>query len=58
VIGPTQRPLPNNTQHTVKTDVHAPGKIRIHNPSRQAAADLRLRPHGHWDRHLSGVAEK
>ena len=27
-----------------------PGGIRIHNLSRRAAADLRLRPRGHWDR--------
>ena len=31
-------------------DIHAPGWIRTHNPSKRAAADLRLRPHGHWDR--------
>jgi len=35
---------------TLITNVHAPGGIRTHNPSRQAAADLRLRPRGHWDR--------
>jgi len=28
----------------------APGGIRTHNLSRRAAADLRLRPHGYWDR--------
>ena len=28
-----------------------PGGIRTHNPSKRAAADLRLRPRGHWDRH-------
>jgi len=27
-----------------------PGGIRTYNLSRQAAADLRLRRHGHWDR--------
>ena len=27
-----------------------PGGIRTHNLSRRAAADLRLRPRGHWDR--------
>jgi len=26
-----------------------PGGIRSHNLSRRAAADLRLRPRGHWD---------
>ena len=29
-----------------------PGGIRTHNLSRQTAADLRLRPCGHWDRLL------
>jgi len=32
------------------TDIHAPGGIRTHNPSKRAAADPRLRPRGHWDR--------
>ena len=30
--------------------IHAPGGVRTHNLSRRAAADLRLRPHGHWER--------
>jgi hypothetical protein len=32
------------------TNIHAPGGIRTHNPSKRAAEDSRLRPHGHWDR--------
>ena len=32
------------------TNIHAPGGIRTHDPSKRAAAGLRLRPHGHWDR--------
>jgi hypothetical protein len=32
------------------TNIHAPGGIRTHNPSKRAAADPRLRPRGHWDR--------
>jgi len=32
--------------------IHAPGGIRTHDLSRRAAADLRLRPRGHWDRLL------
>ena len=32
------------------TDIHAPGWIRTHSLSRWTAADLRLRPRGHWDR--------
>ena len=50
VISSSQRPLPDNAQHYHQTDIHAPGGIRIHNLSRPAAADLRLRPRGYWDR--------
>ena len=49
VIGQTQRPLPDNTQHSHETDIHAPGGIRNRNPNKRAAADPRLRPCGHWD---------
>ena len=35
---------------TLTTDIHSPGGIRTHNFSRRRAADLRLRPRGHWDR--------
>ena len=47
VISSSQRPLPVNTHHSKQTDIHAAGGIRTHNLSRQAAADLRLRPRGH-----------
>ena len=50
VISQTQKHLPDNTQHSQETDVHAPGGIRIHNSSKREAADPRLRPRGHWDR--------
>ena len=50
VINPSQRNIPDNTQHSQQTDIHAPGGIRTHNLSSRAAADLRLRPRGHWDR--------
>jgi hypothetical protein len=50
VIGSPQRPLPDNTGHSQQTNVHVHGGIRIHNPSRRADADLRLRWRGHWDR--------
>ena len=53
VISSSQRPLPDNTQHSQQTDTHAPGGIRTHNLSRRAAADLRLRQRGYWDRHIS-----
>ena len=51
MISSSQRPLPDNTQHSQRTNIHAPGEIRTHDLSRRAAADLRLRPRGHWDRH-------
>jgi hypothetical protein len=47
-IGPSQRPLPDNT--TLTTDIHAPGGIRTRNPCKEAAVDPRLRQCGHWDR--------
>jgi len=40
----------DNTQHSQQTNIHTPGGIRTHNINGRAAADLRLRPHGHWDR--------
>ena len=39
----------HSTQHSQETGIHAAGGIRTHNPSKRAAADLRLRPRGHWD---------
>jgi hypothetical protein len=47
VISPSQRPLPDNThnKHPCPT-----GGIRTHDISRREAADLRLRPRGHWER--------
>ena len=58
VIGPSQRPLPDNTQHSQQTDVHAPGGIRIRIPSKRTAADPRLRPRGHRNRRPSGYSNK
>ena len=38
-------------QHiTPTTDIHAPGGIRTHNPSKWGAAGPHLRSRGHWDR--------
>jgi hypothetical protein len=51
VISSSQRPLPDNTQHSQQTDIHALGGIRNHNLSRRAAANLHLKLRGHWDRH-------
>ena len=42
VISSSQRPLPDNTQHSQQTDVHAPGGFRTHNFSKWAAADHTL----------------
>ena len=49
VISSSQRPLPDNTQHSQQTDIHASGGIRTHDLSRRAAVDLRLRPRVDWD---------
>jgi hypothetical protein len=43
--------LTQHTQHSQSTNIHASGGIRTHILSRRAAADLRLRPRGHWNRH-------
>jgi hypothetical protein len=45
-----RRDLYLTTRNTHK--IHAPGGIRTHKPSKRTAADPRLRPRGHWDRHL------
>ena len=50
VISSSQRPIPDNTQHSQQTNIHAPGGMRTHNLNRRAAADQRLRPLDHWDR--------
>jgi len=49
----TETSLPDNTQHSQQTNIHAHGGIRTYDLSRRAAADLRLRPRGHWDRHMA-----
>ena len=48
----SQKPLPDNTQHSQETDVRDPGGIRTRSPTKRAAADPRLIPRGHWDRFL------
>jgi len=47
---PSQRTLPEQTQHSHDTDIHTAGGIRTRNPSNRAAADPRLRRCGHRDR--------
>jgi hypothetical protein len=45
--------LHRTTQHINTTDKHpCSERIRTRDPRNQAAADLRLRPRGHWDRHI------
>ena len=56
MISPSQRPLPDNTQHSQQTNIHALGGIRTHTLGRRAAEDLRLRPRGHWDRRGNPIA--
>jgi len=41
------------TQHSQQTDRRTPCGIRTRNASERAAADPRLRPRGHRDRHLN-----
>ena len=38
MISSSQRPLPDNTRHSQQTNIHAPGGIRTHDLSRQAAS--------------------
>jgi hypothetical protein len=39
LIGPSPRPLPDNTQLSQQTNIHAFGGIRTHSPSKRAIAD-------------------
>ena len=50
-IGPLPILLPDNTQHSLQTDTHAPGGIRNRNPSKRSASDSSFRPLGHRVRH-------
>jgi hypothetical protein len=45
-----RRDLYLTTQHSQEKNIHAPGGIRTHDPSKPSAADLLLRPHDDWDR--------
>jgi hypothetical protein len=40
----------HNTQQTQETNIHALSGIRTRDPSNRAAADIRLRKHGHRNR--------
>jgi YD repeat-containing protein len=48
VISPTQRSLPDNTQHSQETNIHVPSGIRTHNPIEWAAANPRLDRAATW----------
>ena len=52
MISPSQRPLPDNTQHSQQKNILATGGIRTLELSRRAAIKLRLRLLGHWDLHI------
>jgi len=39
-----------NTQHSQEADIHDPGRIRTHDPSKRAVANPCLRPRGPLDR--------
>ena len=47
VIDPTQRPLPDNIQHSQKREIHTCGGVRTHNLSRRAAAGIVKEEHGY-----------
>jgi hypothetical protein len=44
-------PTTHNTHKRQTSMPYALGGIRTHNPTKRAAADPRLRPRGHWNRH-------
>jgi hypothetical protein len=46
-------------QHTtLRTDIYTPGGILNSSPSKRAAADRNLKPHGHWNGRLDIIAFK
>ena len=58
MISSSQRPLPDSTQQSQQTNIHAPSGIRTHDLSRRATVYLRLRPRGLWDRRLLFLVRK
>ena len=48
----------HNMLHSQQTNIHAPGGIRTHNPTKRAAVDLRLRPLGHRNRRKMKYSEQ
>jgi hypothetical protein len=55
MITPTHRPLPDNTQHSQETNLHASDGI-AKLQSQHARAEPRLRPLHHWDRKSGNIA--
>jgi len=55
VISLSQAALPDNTEHSQQTDIHAPHRIQAHNLSKRAAADPH-RQRGYQDR-LLGILD-
>jgi len=49
VIGLLQGTQAGNTRHSKQTDIHYPGGIGTHNPSKEVAAAVRIRTRVHWD---------
>jgi hypothetical protein len=49
----TRRSLHHHTLHIQETNIYAFDGIWTRNPSKRTAADPRLGPRGHWDRHIS-----
>jgi len=47
MISPTQRPLPDNVQHSHKTDIYASGGIRTRRTSKRGATDPLFKPQDH-----------
>jgi hypothetical protein len=50
VMSSSRRPLPDKTQHSEETNIHALSGFRTQNLSKRASADPRLRPRGNWNR--------
>jgi hypothetical protein len=51
VLHVTLRSIVLSLYNKHKTNIHALGGIRTHNPSKRKAVDPHLSPRGHWDRH-------
>ena len=50
MIGPAQRPLPDNTQHSQEKDGHAPVGFETAIPASERPQTQALGPRGYWDR--------